>query len=269
MLRIALIQSRVSRDIGHNIEKTTALIRKAAFGGARIICLEELFRTPYFCQTKSAQAKSLAETIPGPTTEYFGKLARSLKIVLILPLFEKDGKKFYNTACVIDADGKFLGKYRKIHIPNDPLFYEKYYFERGNKGTSVFKTRYAKIGVLICYDQWFPEPARTLAIKGAEIIFYPTAIGWKPAEAELAREYEDAWRVIQRSHAIANGVYVAACNRVGVEGELKFWGGSFVAGPFGKIIQQADDREQIVMADCDLTLIAKTRKEWPFLDYRK
>jgi N-carbamoylputrescine amidase len=265
LIRIALIQSRVSKDFERNLEKTACLIKKAAFRGACIVCLEELFRTPYFCQKKSRDFFAYAETVPGPTVQIFSKLCKSLKIVLILPLFERDEKNFYNTACVIDANGEILGKYRKRHIPNDPLFYEKYYFLPGDLGNPVFKTRYGKIGVLICYDQWFPEPARNLALRGAEIIFYPTAIGWKPEASAEAAEYQDSWETIQRAHAIANGVFVAAANRVGVEGELKFWGGSFVAGPFGKILVRADDREQIVTVDCDLSLIRKTRKEWPFL----
>jgi len=271
VVRIGLLQMSCGGDPAANLKKTLSQIGIASAKGARIICLEELFGTRYFCQTQDAKNFDLAEPVPGPTTDILSKVARTLKVVLIASLFEKRASGIYhNTAVVIDADGKMLGKYRKMHIPDDPGFYEKYYFVPGDLGFRTFETRYAKIGVLICWDQWFPEAARLTALQGAEIIFYPTAIGWKPDEIEETKNYHNAWETIQRSHAIANGVYVAAVNRVGREGGLKFWGGSFIADPFGKILYSAShSREEVVLEDCDLSRLEKTRREWPFLRDRR
>ena len=270
MLRIALIQTVGSDDLDDNLARAVHDIKKAAQKGARIVCLPELFKTRYFPQSKNSEYFVFAEKIPGPATERFARLARLLHVVLIVPLFEKNGRGvYYNTAVVIDADGAILGSYRKAHIPYDPLFYEKYYFKPGNSGFPVFKTRFAPIGVLICYDQWFPEPARALALAGAEIIFYPTAIGWKPEDRANVGRFHSAWETVQRGHAISNGVYVAAANRAGVEGKLKFWGGSFAAGPFGEVIARAGDKAKIVTADCDLGAIKKTRRGWPFFRDRR
>lgn len=269
-VRIALVQMSCSADPAENLKKASARIREAAKKGAQIVCLQELFRTPYFCQTESAAHFDLAEPIPGPTTDALSKVARANKVVIVASLFEKRAKGVYhNTAAVIDADGKFLGKYRKMHIPDDPGFYEKYYFVPGDLGFQVFETKFAKIGVLICWDQWFPEGARLAALAGADILVYPTAIGWTPADPKEAARYRDAWTTIQRSHAVANGVFVAAINRVGREGELKFWGHSFVAAPFGEIIAQAGESETILTADLDLSKIEQTRREWPFLRDRR
>jgi N-carbamoylputrescine amidase len=269
-VRIGLIQMSCGKNTDDNLSKAVRFIRKAAARGAQIVCLEELFRTPYFCQTENAKNFRLAEKVPGPTTQVLSKLARTLKVVVVAALFEKTARGVYhNTTAVIDADGKFLGKYRKMHIPEDPGFYEKFYFAPGDLGFRVFKTRYAKIGAPICWDQWFPETARLMALEGAEIIFYPTAIGWKPEEPAETRSYHDAWESVQRGHAIANGVYIAAVNRVGREGKFKFWGGSFVAAPFGEILHRAGQSEEIVTVDCDLSLIGKTRREWPFFRDRR
>ena len=270
-VRVGLIQSRCEEDPAANLKKALSQIKTAAARGARIVCLQELFKTRYFCQTEDPKKIDLAETVPGPTTEALAKAAKSLKVVIVAPLFEKRASGLYhNTAAVIDADGKFLGKYRKMHIPDDPGFYEKFYFVPGDLGFRVFETRYAKIGVLICWDQWFPEAARLTALQGAEILFYPTAIGWKPEEQEETRHYYAAWETVQRSHAIANGVYVAAVNRVGKEGALKFWGSSFIADPFGAVLYRGGaSNEEIVIADCDLSRIEKTRREWPFFRDRR
>ena len=258
-------------DPQKNLKKAIAQIRVAAAEGARIVCLEELFRTEYFCRSEDSNNFDLAEPIPGPTTDALRKVASTSNTVIIASLFEKRASGVYhNTAAVIDADGKLLGKYRKMHIPDDPGFHEKFYFVPGDLGFQTFKTRYAKIGVLICWDQWFPEAARLTALAGSEILFYPTAIGWKPEEREEAKSYHAAWETVQRSHAIANGVFVASVNRVGLEGGLKFWGSSFVADPFGGIVYRASDhREEIVLADCDLTQVERTRREWPFLRDRR
>ena len=271
IVRIGLVQMACDNDPEKNLRKAIAQVKVASAEGAKIVCLQELYRTPYFCRTEDSKNFDLAETIPGPSTAAFSKLAKLSKTVIIAPLFEKRASGIYhNTAVVIDADGKLLGKYRKMHIPDDPGFYEKFYFVPGDLGFRVFETSYAKIGVLICWDQWFPEAARLTALEGAEILFYPTAIGWKPGEPEETRSYHLAWETVQRSHAIANGVYVASTNRVGREGELKFWGSSFVADPFGHLIYRASNhREEIILADCDLSKIEKTRREWPFLRDRR
>ena len=260
-----------SSDPSANLKKAVSRIKIAAAKGAKIVCLQELFKTPYFCQTEDSKNYDLAETIPGPSTEALAKAARASRVVVVASLFEKRASGVYhNTVAVIDADGKLLGKYRKMHIPDDPGFYEKFYFVPGDLGFRVFNTKYAKIGALICWDQWFPEAARLTALAGAEIIFYPTAIGWKPEEPKETESYHAAWETVQRSHAIANGVYVAAANRVGKEGKLKFWGRSFVADPFGAVVYRASaSEEEIVLVDCDLSRVEQTRREWPFLRDRR
>lgn len=269
-VRIALVQMACSDDPKENLKKAAARIADAAKKGAKIVCLQELFRTPYFCQTENSALFDLAEPVPGPTTDALAKIARDKKVVIVASLFEKRAKGVYhNTAAVIDADGKFLGKYRKMHIPDDPGFYEKFYFIPGDLGFQVFDTKVAKIGVLVCWDQWFPEAARLASLAGAEILVYPTAIGWTPSDPKEAARYRDAWTTIQRSHAVANGVFVAAVNRVGREGALKFWGHSFVAAPFGEVIAMAGESETVLTADCDLSKIEQTRREWPFLRDRR
>lgn len=253
-----------------NLKKAISEIKIAAAKGAKIVCLQELFKTRYFCQTEDSKNFDLAEPVPGPSVEVLSKTAKANDVAIVASLFEKRASGVYhNTAAVIDADGKLLGKYRKMHIPDDPGFHEKFYFVPGDLGFKSFKTKYAKIGVLVCWDQWFPEAARLTALSGAEILFYPTAIGWKSSETQNAENYHSAWETIQRSHAIANGVYVAAVNRVGREGAFKFWGGSFVSDPFGKLLYRAEDQEEIILADCDLSAVEQTRREWPFLRDRR
>src|SRR3989338_1385020 len=271
IVRIALIQMSCGKNPGENLKKAVSGIKIAAAKGAQIISLPELFRTRYFCQTEESKHFDLAETIPGPTTHALSPLAKNLKVVLIPSLFEKRASGIYhNTAVVIDADGKLLGKYRKMHIPDDPGFYEKFYFVPGDLGFQVFNTRYAKISVLICWDQWFPEAARLAALGGAEMLFYPTAIGWNPGEPEETKSYHSAWEATQRSHAISNGVYVAVTNRVGQEDKLKFWGSSFISDPFGEVVYRASAaHEEMVIVDCDLGRVEKTRREWPFLRDRR
>lgn len=271
IVRIGLVQAAASTDPDKNLRTAAQRIKLAAAEGARIVCLQELYRTPYFCRVEDSKNFDLAETIPGPSTEAFSKLARQTGTVIIAPLFEKRAAGVYhNTAVVFDADGKLLGKYRKMHIPDDPGFYEKFYFTPGDLGFQVFRTRYADIGVLICWDQWFPEAARLTALAGADILFYPTAIGWKPEEPEETKSYHASWETVQRGHAIANGVFVAAANRVGQEGELRFWGSSFVADPSGHLVYRASQKnEEIVLADCDLSKVERTRREWPFLRDRR
>ena len=270
-VRIGLVQMAVSDDPAKNLKKAVEQIGVAAAEGARIVCLEELYRTPYFCRVQDAKNFDLAETIPGPSTEAFSKIAKSSRTVIVAPLFEKRASGVYhNTAVVIDADGKRLGIYRKMHIPDDPGFYEKFYFVPGDLGFKVFHTRYGAIGVLICWDQWFPEAARLTALQGADILFYPTAIGWKPDQVSETKSYHSAWETVQRGHAISNGVFVASVNRVGKEGAFKFWGSSFVADPFGEIRYRASfSHEEILIEDCDLSLVDKTRREWPFLRDRR
>ena len=271
IVRIGLVQMAATGDVAGNLKKAADRIKVAAAEGARIVCLQELYRTPYFCRTQESRHFDLAERIPGPSTDHFCKVAKASKTVIIAPLFEKRAPGVYhNTAVVIDADGKILGKYRKMHIPDDPGFNEKFYFVPGDLGFRVFHTKYADIGVLICWDQWFPEGARLTALAGAQILFYPTAIGWKPTEPVETKYYHEAWETIQRSHSVANGVYVAAVNRVGREGDLQFWGQSFVSDPFGHMIYRASPhKEEIVLADCDLSKVEQTRREWPFLRDRR
>lgn len=269
---LGLVQMSTGDDPDANLAKAVGRISAAAKKGAQIVCLQELFRSRYFCQAEEARNFQLAETIPGPTTEVLGKLACAKEIVVVASLFEKRSAGLYhNTAVIFDADGKLVGKYRKMHIPDDPLYYEKFYFTPGDLGFPSFQTRYAKIAALVCWDQWFPEGARLAVLSGAEILFYPTAIGWIPKEPRsVARNQREAWELIQRSHAVANGVYVAATNRVGREGKIKFWGSSFVAGPFGEIVARgSSEREEVVIAPCALTKIAETRESWPFLRDRR
>jgi N-carbamoylputrescine amidase len=273
MVPIALVQTACTCNPAENLAKACSKIHEAAAQGARIICLQELFMTRYFCQTEDYDSFAYAEPLPGPSTLVMQELARELEVVLVASFFEARARGLYhNTAVVIDADGSYLGKYRKMHIPDDPGFYEKFYFTPGDLGYKVFKTRYATIGVLICWDQWYPEAARLTALKGAEIIFYPTAIGWAADErsTEVRRSQQEAWITIQRSHAIANGVFVAAANRVGTEDELEFWGNSFVCNPFGQIINEAAHQDEaILLAKCDRNSIGFYRSHWPFLRDRR
>ena len=270
-LTLGLIQMRCGDNPAANLAKALRRIGAAAQKGAQIICLQELFRCRYFCQSENPAHFKLAELVPGPSTGALQAAAREKRVVIIASLFEKRSAGIYhNTAVVIDADGSIAGKYRKMHIPDDPLYYEKFYFP-GDLGFPSFQTRYAKIAVLVCWDQWFPEGARLAALAGAQIIFYPTAIGWIPKEPRaVAQTQRSAWELMQRSHAVANGVYVAAANRVGREGKIKFWGSSFVAGPFGEIVARAGGAaEEILIARCDLGKIEETRQNWPFLRDRR
>jgi len=278
-VKLGLIQTDVSANPAANLKKTIALVERAAKSGAQIICTQELFRSQYFCQSEDHKHFELAETIPGPSTDAFQKLAKKHKVVIVASLFERRTAGLYhNTAVVIDADGSSLGSYRKMHIPDDPLFYEKFYFTPGDLGFKTFDTRYGKIGVLICWDQWYPEAARLTAMSGAQILFYPTAIGWHPSEkAKYGTKQHGAWETIQRSHAVANGCYVASINRIGheiIEGVggdgLEFWGQSFVAGTSGEIIAKASaDKEEILIVPVDLENVDTTRTHWPFLRDRR
>jgi N-carbamoylputrescine amidase len=262
--------------VDHNLQKALTLIGQAAQRGAQIICLQELFRSQYFCQKQDATIFDLAEPIPGPSTEALATAARQHQVVIVGSLFERrDAGVYHNTAVVLDADGSLLGTYRKMHIPDDPLYFEKYYFTPGDQGYRCFDTRYGRIGVLVCWDQWYPEGARLTALQGAKVLFYPTAIGWHPSEKDqYGTEQHDAWRTIQRAHAIANGVYVAAVNRVGHEGPseggLEFWGSSFVSDPFGVVLSEAsNNKEEILVAECDLAHLESVRRNWPFLRDRR
>jgi N-carbamoylputrescine amidase len=273
---IGLIQMSCSLDPKQNLAKAEGRIEEAAKQGAQIICLQELFRSQYFCREENAELFELAEPIPGPSTESLSKLARSLNVVIIGSLFERRAAGIYhNTAAVLDAGGALLGKYRKMHIPDDPLYYEKFYFTPGDLGFPNFDTRFGRIGVLVCWDQWYPEGARLSSLGGANILFYPTAIGWHPSEKkEFGAAQLDAWRTIQRAHAIANGVFVAAVNRVGFEGTpesgLEFWGHSFVCDPFGQILAEASaDKEEILVVECDVKRVEEVRRNWPFLRDRR
>ena len=271
-VNVALVQMSCVADVKANFTKAQNLIRDAAKKGAQIVCLQELFTSLYFCQTEDAALFDLAEAIPGATTESLQSLARELGVVIVASLFEKRAPGvFHNTTAVIDADGAYLGKYRKMHIPDDPSYLEKFYFTPGDLGYKVFETKFAKLGVLICWDQWYPEAARLTALKGAEIIVYPTAIGWLDADKPaLGKKQYEAWRGIQVGHAIANGVFVVSPNRVGREQNIEFWGGSFVADPFGEILYQAPhDAEAVQVVSCDLSQIEITRRGWPFLRDRR
>jgi len=273
---VGLVQMRCTAAPDENLARAVAGVREAAGRGARIVCLQELFRTPYFCQTEDHDRFALAESIPGPTTATLAGIARETGTVVVASLFERRGAGVYhNSAAVIDADGTLLGVYRKMHIPDDPLYYEKFYFTPGDLGFPTFATRWARLGVLVCWDQWFPEAARLVALRGAEIIFYPTAIGWHPSEKQrYGAAQADAWRTVQRGHAIANGCYVAAVNRVGHEGPagggLEFFGGSFVCDPAGVVLAEAgrEDDEVLVVA-CDRGAVETTRQHWPFLRDRR
>lgn len=251
--------------------KTAEKIEEAAKKDVQIICLQELYRTMYFPQQENLDAKGLAEIIPGESTKLFSKLAKKHNVVIVAPLFEKaKNGKFYNSAVVIDSDGKILGIYRKAHIPHDPYFYEKDYFEAGDTDYKVFQTNFAKIGVLICYDQWFPEPARINALKGVEIIFYPTAIGYVKGYTSEDGDWHDAWKTVQRAHAITNGIHVAAVNRVGEEGDLEFWGGSFICDSFGKLLGEASNtKEEVLIVTVDLSKNKKIQEGWGFLQNRR
>ena len=271
-VRIALIQGRELGNPTADLDFTVARIREAAASGAQIVCTQELFNTPYFCRTQETEHFDLAEPIPGATTELLEAVAGELGIVIIAALFERRASGVYhNTAAVIDADGRYLGKYRKMHIPQDPGFEEKFYFTPGDLGYKVWDTKFGKISVLICWDQWYPEAARLAALAGAEIIFYPTAIGWLPEEkAEFGAAQHTAWEAVQRGHAVANGCYVAAANRTGVEGEIEFWGQSFVSDFYGQIVGRAPvSEEHVLIADCDLKALEDMRRTWPFFRDRR
>ncbi len=269
---LGLIQTRSFPHPQENLEHTFMKIRSAAEEGAQIICTQEMFTTEYFCITQDVRNFDLAETIPGPTTERLCSLAKELQVVIVAALFEKRAAGLYhNTAVVIDADGTLLGKYRKMHIPQDPGFEEKFYFTPGDLGFKVWNTRYAKIGVLICWDQWYPEAARLTALRGAEILIYPTAIGWLPEEKEeLGKAQHCAWETVQRGHAVANGCYVAAINRIGKEADTEFWGQSFIANPYGEIIAKASSTvSENLIHCCDMELPEEFRRIWPFYRDRR
>ena len=286
--RIGLVQMSCGVDTAENLDKAADRVREAACLGAHVVCLPELFRAQYFCQREEHALFDTAEAIPGPSTERLGAVAKEEGIVVIASLFERRTAGIYhNTAAILEADGTLAGKYRKMHIPDDPLYYEKFYFTPGDLGYQALKTTQGDIGTLVCWDQWYPEAARETALRGATTLFYPTAIGWHPSEkAEFGEAQYGAWQTIQRAHAIANGVYVGAVNRVGFEhgdvqhngvmmkgpegAGLEFWGGSFIADPFGRVIAQAShDKEEILIAEIDLKLLEDTRRNWPFLRDRR
>ncbi len=275
IITLGLIQTQVGPDVAKNLTHTTGLIIKAAKQGAQIVCLPELFLSPYFCQgPKNKQFFNLAETIPGPTTEVLGKIAKQYRLVIICSLYEKTQKKeYYNSVAVIGTQGEIIGTYRKMHIPTLPVGYysENYYFKKGQEGFKIFKTPYGTIGTLICYDQWFPEGARILATQGAQIIFYPTAIGWPTDNPKWKKQAEhQAWQITQRSHGIDNNIFIASVNRIGREKDIRFWGSSFVSDPFGRIICQAPvDKEELLIADIDYSVTDNMREEWPFLQERR
>lgn len=272
-VKIGLVQMSCSADVAENINKAIEGIKKAAENGANIVCLQELFTSLYFCDVEDHDNFSLAEAIPGPTTMTLSAVAKEYNVVIIASLFEKRAAGLYhNTTAVIDADGSYLGKYRKMHIPDDPGYYEKFYFTPGDLGYKVFDTKFARIGVLICWDQWYPEASRITSLMGAEVLFFPTAIGWDTNEKldEANVEQYNAWQTIQRSHAVANGVHVVSVNRVGREADQKFWGGSFVANPFGSLLYLAShDKEEVHVQEIDLALTEKYRTTWPYLRDRR
>jgi N-carbamoylputrescine amidase len=276
--KVGLVQMSMSADPQQNVDKAAARVEEAARKGAEVVCLPELYRSPYFCQREDAALFDLAEPIPGPSTERLSEAARKAGVAVVVPIFEKRAPGLYhNSAVVLDADGSTAGLYRKMHIPDDPAFYEKFYFTPGDLGFQAIDTRFGRIGTLICWDQWYPEGARLTALRGAEVLFYPTAIGWHPAEkARHGASQRDAWRTVQRGHAIANGCYVAAVNRVGhepgPEGQagLEFWGSSFLCDPFGVVIAEAStDREEILVGEIDRARIEEVRRGWPFLRDRR
>lgn len=287
---VGIIQDSAGEDVAANVRAGVDRIREAASRGAQIICLKELFNAPYFCKRQETDRFDIAEPIPGPTVERMQQEAKDLGVVLIVPIFERQAAGVYrNSAAVIDADGSLMGVYRKMHIPDDPLYNEKYYFTPGDAGAPaptgdrvrsasgfrVWKTRFATLGVLICWDQWYPEAARITSLLGADILFYPTAIGWHPAEkSSFGPAQVEAWRTMQRAHAISNGVYVASPNRVGHEDEpgtngIEFFGNSFISDPFGRVIAEAGTTDEILIAECDTTIIEETRRNWPFLRDRR
>jgi N-carbamoylputrescine amidase len=275
---VGLVQMSMSADADANLGKAAARVKEAAAAGADVVCLPELYRSPYFCQKEDARLFDLAETVPGPSSEALGRVAREAGVVVVVPIFERRAPGlFHNSAVILDANGEVKGLYRKMHIPDDPAFYEKFYFTPGDLGFRAFDTKAGRIGTLICWDQWYPEGARLTALQGALVLFYPTAIGWHPHEkAEHGAAQRDAWRTVQRGHAIANGVYVAVVNRVGHEVPpeggpgLEFWGSSFVADPFGLVIAEGStDREEIVLARVDTNRMEDVRRNWPFLRDRR
>lgn len=271
-LRVGLVQMRCSEDPRENIDRAVDRIEQAAKAGASVVCLQELFRSRYPCQAEDAARFSLAEPVPGPSTEAIAKVAAARGVAVVASLFERRAEGLYhNTAVTIDADGSLLGLYRKMHIPDDPLYHEKFYFTPGDLGFRSFSAASARIGVLVCWDQWFPEAARLTALAGAQILFYPTAIGWQFDEGEAVDAAQhDAWETVQRGHAIANGVFVAAVNRVGEEGDIRFWGQSFVVDPFGRVLARASaDDEETLLVECDLGLVERVRRDWPFLRDRR
>ncbi|HEY0053970.1 MAG TPA: carbon-nitrogen hydrolase [Pedobacter sp.] len=271
-VKVGLVQMNCTASKEENLAKAIVKTREAAAKGAQIVCLQELFTSLYFCDVEEYDNFLLAEAIPGPSTDALSQVAKELNVVIIASLFEKRAEGLYhNTTAVLDADGSYLGKYRKMHIPDDPGYYEKFYFTPGDLGYKVFKTKFATIGVLICWDQWYPEAARITALMGAEILFYPTAIGWSSSQqVDVNTEQYNAWQTIQRSHAVANGVYVVSVNRSGDEGPMKFWGGSFVSNPFGKVLYQASHTdEEIHVEELDLNKSDSYRTHWPFLRDRR
>ncbi|MBV9988133.1 MAG: carbon-nitrogen hydrolase [Chitinophagaceae bacterium] len=274
VVKVGLVQMSCTADKAGNLAKAIARIKDAAAKGAQIVCLQELFTSLYFCDTEDYRHFELAEAIPGPSTDALAALAAELKVVIIASLFEKRAQGLYhNTTAVLDADGSYLGKYRKMHIPDDPAYYEKFYFTPGDLGYKVFNTKYGCLGVLICWDQWYPEAARITALMGAEILFYPTAIGWATSQDEHTNsEQYDAWQTIQRSHAVANGVHVVSVNRVGYEqdGAMKFWGGSFVSNPFGRLLFKAShEEEEVAVIEIDTGKTDRYRTHWPFMRDRR
>lgn len=270
-IKIGLIQSKVSKNQKLNLNHTADLVIKAAKMGAKVICLQELYKTIYFPQYKKIGKDQFSESIPGESSQVFQEIAKKYKVVIVVPIFEKDSKgKFHNSAVVIDENGKLLPTYRKIHIPQDPLFYEKDYFEDGDSGYKVYKTKHATFAVLICYDQWFPEAARSVKLAGADLVFYPTAIGNIKGVKESEGDWHNAWETVMRGHAIANSLYVAAVNRVGTEDKLTFWGQSFVADSFGKVVKRASkSKEEILIAEVNLKDNKKISNEWGFMRNRR
>lgn len=271
-VQVGIVQMNCSSNLEENLDKAIQRVKELAQLGAQIICLQELFKSLYFCDVEDYENFKFGESVPGPSTEVFSDLAKELKVVIIASLFEKRTEGLYhNTTTVLDADGSYLGKYRKMHIPDDPGYFEKFYFTPGDTGYKVFDTKFAKIGVLICWDQWYPEAARITSLMGAEMLFYPTAIGWHESQDEPTnKEQHEAWKTIQRSHSVANGVPVISVNRVGKEGEMQFWGGSFITNSFGKILAEAShDEEEIVLQSISMNESNEYRTHWPFLRDRR
>ncbi len=268
---VGLVQMACTREPGRNLEKAVVSVHEAARRGARLVCLQELFRSVYFCQQERSSEFDLAEPIPGPTSRQLAELSGDLRIVLVASLFERRAPGLYHNTAVVFDSGRTVGLYRKMHIPDDPGYYEKFYFTPGDLGFRAHRTGCGRIGVLVCWDQWFPEAARLTALQGAEILLYPTAIGWADGQDDATnRAQVEAWELSQRAHAVANGIFVAAVNRVGREQNLTFWGGSFVADPFGRVLARAScDRDEVLVVDCDLSLVEKTRRDWPFLRDRR